>query len=581
MRPAGAKRGIRIVPGNRLDGPRLSARRRPRAAAPILAAIRPGEGRVLFQLPASIVYTDTVLRRELHLLALYRILEASLLCLLVFSPVGALIGAPHDRALGVAVALASLPASLALWWWARRPGADLGEMALIGVVVDILIATFISHALPAAGPGVALLLVANIGGAALFLRLRVALIVAAVAALGLAAEFVWSVLEGGETRPLAEALMFGVSFFATATLTNLLGERMRRSQALAERRGEEAANLAGLNELIIRRMRTGVMIVDGAGTVQLANEAAGLIFAGHDGALEGSALPELSPDLARRLRGWRRDGRNDESPLACGPERIEVQPRFARLLPGSDSALVFLDDASLVSRRAESLTLSAMGRFSASLAHEIRNPLAAISYATQLLEESEDLSAPDRRLLQIIHQQCLRTNGIVESVLSLARRERAMGEPVDLVACVRRFVDEYQLTLQPENGSVRASGRDRPLEAVFDPRHLHQILTVLANNAIHHGRLPGEPARVSIVVGERDGRPAIEVVDRGPGIPEAVAHQVGRPFFTTSEHGTGLGLYIARELARANGADLDYVPVPAGGACFRLAMPGRNPLLSA
>ena len=191
----------------------------------------------------------------------------------------------------------------------------------------------------------------------------------------------------------------------------------------------------------------------------------------------------------------------------------------------------------------------------------------------------ETLLETDRRLLQIIHQQCVRTNGIVESVLGLARRERAMPEQLELVAAVRRFIADFHLTLAPENGSLQQAGRDRPLEAVFDPRHLQQILTVLVQNAINHGRLPGEIARVTVAVEVREGRPAIEVTDRGPGIPEAVASQIGRPFFTTSEYGTGLGLYIARELAKANGATLDYVSVPGGGACFRITLRGGSVML--
>src|SRR5690606_32474891 len=296
--------------------------------------------------------------------------------------------------------------------------------------------------------------------------------------------------------------------------------------------------------------------------------------------LDSRSLSELSPELGERLEQWLRTGEADDTPMPYGHERLEVQPRFTRLLSDSDTVLVFLDDASLVSRRAESLTLSAMGRFSASLAHEIRNPLAAINYSVQLLEESNSLPDSDRRLLEIIHQQCQRTNGIVESVLGLARRERAMGEQLELVAFARRFVEEFSRTMTPENGSPRAAGRDRPLTGVFDPGHLQQILTILAQNAINYGRLPAEAARITLSVDELEGRPVLEMTDRGPGVPDAIAAQLGRPFFTTSEHGTGLGLYIARELCRSNGASLDYVPVPAGGACFRITLAGRNPLLA-
>ena len=156
------------------------------------------------------------------------------------------------------------------------------------------------------------------------------------------------------------------------------------------------------------------------------------------------------------------------------------------------------------------------------LAHEIRNPLAAISYATQLLEESNDLKDADRRLLQIVHQQCLRTNGIVESVLGLARRERANPEHIDLVGFVRRFVDDYRETMPEENGSLKTGGRQNSLPALVDPRHLHQMLTALVHNAIHYGHLPGEAARIMLHVDELDGSPVIEVSDRGPGIPDAV-----------------------------------------------------------
>ncbi|MFO7338380.1 MAG: HAMP domain-containing sensor histidine kinase, partial [Lysobacteraceae bacterium] len=247
----------------------------------------------------------------------------------------------------------------------------------------------------------------------------------------------------------------------------------------------------------------------------------------------------------------------------------------------SDVTLVFLDDATVVSRRAESLTLAALGRFSASLAHEIRNPLAAINYAVQLLEESRNVDDADRRLLQIIHQQCQRTNGIVESVLGLARRERANPENVDLGSFVRRFVDDYRPTLPDGTDSLEAIIPPHPVHAMVDPRHLQQVLTALVHNALKYGRIPGEPARVRLRVFQSGRQSMIDVVDRGPGIPEGVLAQLFRPFFTTSEHGTGLGLYIARELCRANQAGLEYVPVPGGGACFRVTLAGPHNMLPA
>ena len=521
--------------------------------------------------------TDDALRRELYFFSLYRVLEAALLALMLFSPVGLLIGEPRHAALGKITTVAYLAVSLGLLLWTQRHRAVRG-LVMAGTAADIVAATLAMHALPMASPGIALMLLFNIGAAALLLPLRYGLGGAVLAAMAMFGELVWSSLLDNDTaRPLAERLMFSVSFMAIAMLTYLLGRQMRASQALAERRGAEVNDLAEINELIIRRMRTGVVVVDGEGGLRLANEAA-LLLLGEGGEGERNLLL-AAPELARRLRKWQEDGAHDDTPLRLGPDQTEVLPRFARLLANSDAVLVFLDDTSLVSRRAESMTLATLGRFSASLAHEIRNPLAAISYATQLLEESTDIVDGDRRLLEIVHQQCMRTNGIVESVLGIARRERANAEHVDLVLWVRRFVDDYQQMLPPESGTVQIRHTAPSTAAMVDPRHLQQVLTVLLQNALHYGRMPGQPARVTLVIQVLDNKPAIDVMDRGPGIPDGALARLFRPFFTTSEHGTGLGLYIARELCAANEATLDYVPIPGGGSCFRIVLPAPHALL--
>jgi two-component system sensor histidine kinase PilS (NtrC family) len=163
-------------------------------------------------------------------------------------------------------------------------------------------------------------------------------------------------------------------------------------------------------------------------------------------------------------------------------------------------------------------------------------------------------------------------------VLGLARRERANPENLNLSAFVRRFVLEYRQTLSIETDSLEAITSQATVQALVDPKHLHQILTALVHNALKYGRTMDEPARVRLRVAAQDRSAVVDVMDRGPGIPDAVAAQLFRPFFTTSEHGTGLGLYIARELCRANQARLEYVAVPAGGACFRVVLPGPHTL---
>lgn len=516
--------------------------------------------------------------RDLYFYSLYRVLEAGLLVLILFGPISELVPEPAHPLLGKATGVAYLALAPVLLTWAMRKVA-LRWQVLVGIVVDVSVAMLAIHAIPAAASGVALMLVFNVGATAMLLPLRYGLAGGALAGVAMIAEYVWTFLSPSQVndRPMAEPLMFAVSFLSIAMLCYLLGRQLRESQALAERRGGELADLAAVNELIIRRMRTGVLLVDGEGQIRLANEAA-LLQLGDQGG--DRRLASLSPPLAERLASWRRTGSSDDTPLEVGADRVGVLPRFARLFAHDDAALVFLDDTALVSRRAESLTLAALGRFSASLAHEIRNPLAAINYATQLLQESTDIGAADQRLLQIIHAQCQRTNGIVESVLGLARRERASADNVDLGAFVRRFVDDYRQVLPAESGSLEAAGAAHA-HALVDPRHLQQVLTVLVQNALAHGHQPADPARVSIVVGQAAGRPVVDVCDDGPGIPEDVRTQLFRPFFTTSEYGTGLGLYIARELCTANEATLEYVPRAGGGGCFRIALPDAHAMLPA
>jgi len=517
---------------------------------------------------------ESIPRRELYFFALYRVLIATLLAALVFSPLTPFVGEAHQPLLAAAVTILYLLISLALLAWGRNE-RWLQPIVFGSLLIDIAAATLLSHALPGASAGISMSLLFNIAAAALLLPLSRGMLLALVAAAASVAEYVWQAFEGSDNlRTLAELAMFVTSYLSLAFISYQIGSRTRRTQQLADQRSAEVANLFEVNELIIRRMRTGVLVVDVGGHITLANEAATALLGDMEGSLadERTSLASASPELARRLQRWRNGWHEEQQTLQLAPEQPEVLPRFARLLADSDMTLVFLDDTSVVSKRAESLTLSTLGRFSASLAHEIRNPLAAINYATQLLEESEHLGDADRRLLQIIHQQVQRTNGIVESVLGLARRERANPENLDLAAFVRRFVLEYKQTMSQDTDSLEAVIREPSVAALMDARHLQQVLTALVDNSFKYGRVAEEPARVRIRVASGERHAVIDVMDRGPGIPDAIAAQLFRPFYTTSEHGTGLGLYIARELCRANQAQLDYVSVPGGGACFRLTL---------
>ena len=259
-----------------------------------------------------------------------------------------------------------------------------------------------------------------------------------------------------------------------------------------------------------------------------------------------------------------------------------VCPKSCHASPNDDShVLIFLDDTSLLSRRAEELTLTSLGRLSASIAHEIRNPLAAIRYSAQLLAESESMDATDQRMVEIINNHCIRLNEIIENILQLSRRERSRPETLDLDSWAHSFVEEYRQGNDIGADSLRViTNSPLPVAAVADPQQLQQVVWNLVQNALRYGRMPGEPARVMVVTRQGEhGVPVLEVIDRGPGIPPKIAAQIFEPFYTTHEYGTGLGLYLARQMSEANQAALQYIRVAGGGSCFRLVLtpPARNP----
>lgn len=513
------------------------------------------------------------LRRELYFYALYRALEGALLVFVVFSPIAAEMVHLINPVLARGAAIAYLGLGLVLVVAASQSHLRLSVQAAMGLVLDIAIALLFFHVSDGIDTAIGLMMLVNIGAGALLLPLNVSLSLAAVMAIGGVTEYFFTGFgTRSGSRDLIESVMLAISYLAVAVLCNLLGRQMRDANLLAAQRGVDLANLSQLNELIIRRMRTGVLVVDAGNQIQLSNEAAWNLL-GQPSPNE-QYLGTLSPSLSRRLSDWQRGRDGASQPMQLPGEGIEVIPRFAKLSASDGLVLIFLDDASLVSRRAEELTLSTLGRLSASIAHEVRNPLAAISYSAQLLEESPDLPDTDKRLVEIILSHCNRMNGIIENVLNLSRRERSRPEQVDLSQWVRQFVDDYQASHHLDQNQLIAAPPPRRLYAVVDPAQLHQAVTVLVTNALNYGRLPSEPARITVGVRQAldYGPPVVEVIDRGPGIPAKVAANIFEPFFTTHEHGTGLGLYIARQLCEANQAVLEYVPVPAGGACFRITL---------
>jgi two-component system sensor histidine kinase PilS (NtrC family) len=437
------------------------------------------------------------------------------------------------------------------------------------VGLDVVILTLLMHASGGVVSGLGLLPLISITAASLVLHGRSSLVFAAFATLAILGEQLYSQVHACfGTTYYTQAGMLGAAYFAAALLAHALAKRASESEALAVRRGVDLANMAQLTDYVIQRMQTGVLVMDASQRVWLINGAACRLL-GIEQTSDRDRLPQLCPELARRWVEWRRDSSQDPGIFQATRDGPRIAPRMARLGDGERAGtLIFLEDTSAMAQQAQHLKLASLGRLTASIAHEVRNPLGAISQAAQLLGESAQLSSGDARLTQIIHAQCQRVNEVIENVLQLSRREQSRADDIQLQFWLQGFVSEW-MHAQPE-ARIVLDVQPPDLRARMDPRHLRQILYNLCQNGLHYSLTHAGEAWLTLRGSMQGNTPVLDVLDRGPGIAPDLADQIFEPFFTTEPRGTGLGLYMARELCEHNQARLSYLPGPEGGSCFRV-----------
>ena len=449
----------------------------------------------------------------------------------------------------------------------RKPA--LRVQVVVACSVDIVVFTALTLASTGVSGGLGMLLITSVAAAGMLLPARMAALLAACAALGILGQETWrSVQLPAGQAEFVQAGILGAVFFITAGVAHWLALRVRESEALAAERASEVRDLAALNRHIIQQMEVGAVVVDNRRHVQLINDAAIRLLELEDRSHTGRALTKLSPALDSALSQWSAHNPAASEIIRAGSHAL--LPVFSTL-GASDQAgtLIFLEDALRQSEQAQQLKLISIGRLSASIAHEIRNPLGAISHAGQLLAESPSLGPDDSRMLAIIHRHTRRIDGIVNSVLGLSRRSQTSRRTLALSNWLDDAIDDY-LTYNDDSPDFDVDAFDPQLQIEFDPDHLRQVLFNLWDNAQSYARRDGVVLTIHLS-GQcnRSNRFCLDIRDNGPGIDTAIFNQIMEPFFTTTREGTGLGLHIAAELCEANGAQL--MPVAhSGGACFRI-----------
>ena len=512
---------------------------------------------------------------HLHLYLVYRVALGVALLLVYFAIGRGPLGTYLPQVFTVAVHLYLGAAIVALLMHLRGVGAP-EKQGQLAVFLDIALITIMMHASGGVQSGLGLLIAVSIALGSLGLVGHTSLLFAAIGSLAVLTERIYShIVSAFADTAYTQAGLLGVSFFAMALLAHALGRRATESEQLASQRGSDLANLAQLNDFVIQQMRAGILVIDEQETIQVMNEAAWVLL-GMPVAMRHYPLSEASPSLALQFHDWSQDPGANRPDFRSMSGGRDLRATFTPIGDGENAGtLIVLEDTARLTAEAQQLKLASLGRLTAGIAHEIRNPLGAISHASQLLDESPQLPGPDRRMIEIIRHNSQRVNEVVESILKLSRQDNPHPKPLVLAPWLHQQIDEVRQTHMFDDRQIEEE-IDPPGTTVFaDPGQLRQVIDVLCDNALRHFDRERDQLNIRIVGGitPESGGPFLELRDNGPGIPTEAQANLFEPFFTTRNEGTGLGLYIARQLCEANHIRLEYLRQPRGGSCFRLSFP--------
>ena len=422
---------------------------------------------------------------------------------------------------------------------------------LFAIGLDIMTTLTLIHISGGLATGFAILLITPICIAAIFFKGSLATSFAAIASIGILGDSIYyDVVSDSDNSHLVPAGMFGIIFFAASLCVQYLSDRIRSAQSQANSFQQKAHVMAELNQHIVQRIRTGVIVFDKSDSPILFNQAA------------ESLLAPLCDDMSacipliELLHDWRQDTGKNHNIIKPKEKGSDIKVNFS--LIDHSHVITFIEDMTEISQQALQLKLASLGRLSASIAHEIRNPLSAISHSVQLLEESEQISTDDQYLLGIAKNHCRRINEIISNIQSMSQRRGYQPERLDLIDFCQQIKAEYLARPTPPNVDIESCGRH--LQAPFDPTQLHQILTNLIDNALRYSykKTGSHWAKIQLFLDDNTDSCILRILDSGDGVALTDQDKLFEPFFTSETTGTGLGLYISRELCTLNQSQLTY-----------------------
>jgi two-component system, NtrC family, sensor histidine kinase PilS len=508
----------------------------------------------------------------LNVYFIYRFILACSFSLLFFMRFGPSLLGSFDNQLYAYSSIAYLLSTVILGICTFWKILSYNSLAQLFIFTDIIILTLLMHASGGISSGVGILLAVSIAAGGLLIGGRCALVFAAIASFAiLSAEAYAAEHNLFRQTNYTYAGMLGASYFAIALMSVVLARRSEQMLQLADRQQRTIIQLEELNHYIIQNLQSGIIIVDEHQQIHVANQSALRLL---NLSLIPHELKEVSGGIPQAFEFWTTLPENNIVMLQLS-DHAEIQCRFIAL-PSKRHvfSMIILEDVALYNQRLQQSKLASLGRLTASIAHEIRNPLGAISHAGQLLSECPRLTEQDIRLTTIIQANSSRVNQIIEDILNLSKRKDSAREKIDLTLWVKDYLENYANEYSNTKGIFQVTVSDTPLWGFIDPGHLKQIMDNLCQNALRHGS--PELGLILIQVKKSQYGPCIEVIDNGNGISPEHLKQLFEPFFTTSAKGTGLGLYISRELAELNQAKLSYYLTDERRSCFRLCLKDAN-----
>lgn len=461
----------------------------------------------------------------------------------------------------------------------RYPGFN--RQLIIQVIGDIIFFSIMLYASGGLQSGLGVLLLVSLAGAGLISRGRMAFLFASIAIISLLLQEIYSLLTvNAYSIQYSQAALLSMAYFAVAWLAHQLSKHAWISEQLAQERSIDLANMAQVNQLVIQDLQEGVLVIDKQGNIRQQNAYAEKLLSLRT-QVNNTGLPKLSdsaPEIANRLASWQGNHNITFDLLRLHPSNALIRTRFVPIHSDSrNGVVIFLEDMDHIQAQLQQLKLAALGRLTAGIAHEIRNPLSAINHAAELLEEECATNCGNSRLVRIICDNTQRLNKIVQDVLQLNRRNISNPETINVQDFIQQFLEEFCHTENITMNTFILNSSENYL-INFDRDHLNQVLWNLCRNAWRHCRKQAGSIHIKLFANSNENNVQLDIIDDGPGIDPHQLKQIFEPFYTTVASGTGLGLYTAREICEANHASLECLKDSDGGH-FRIIAKSNQPCL--